>query len=458
MHQPNSTTGTGSIYVNPSRILSLDVLRGIALLGLLLISVREFGGFTNNQQLFYITGTHGWNFKLMAAINILLDGKMLALFALVFGAGMLLYVHTKKFPVAITPADAFIRKQMWLMGFGLVNAILLLWPSDILFSFGMAGILLFAFTRMKAKGLFILAIVCTLVYCGKLYWNYTDDQKVHNKWKEVTLVEKKIKADSALGKKDTLTKKQTEDKERWEGMVKSFKYDSAATASEKKEMGKNWPKVFSHLLPVTQRRESVWFYRTGVWEISAMVFLGMALFSIGFFTARFKMTSYLLVGLLFTLVGFALAWWRIKANGARIIDYNDYIDHHPLPYNIFFPFERGLMALGYASIVMAFLGSSLLQWKWKLFAVVGQMALTNYILQTIICTLFFYGYGFGNFGHLNQWQLLFFVAEVVLVQVVFSVFWLRYYYMGPLEWLLRCLVYRKRLPNRKPITAEQNPS
>jgi uncharacterized protein len=76
------------------------------------------------------------------------------------------------------------------------------------------------------------------------------------------------------------------------------------------------------------------------------------------------------------------------------------------------------------------------------------MALTIYLLQSILCVIFFTGFGMGYFGKLQQWQLYFFAAEVALVNIVFSVFWLRYFYHGPAEWLWRCLIYKKWLPNR----------
>ena len=117
--------------------------------------------------------------------------------------------------------------------------------------------------------------------------------------------------------------------------------------------------------------------------------------------------------------------------------------------NQFFPIERLLMATGYASLVMLLIQLKILQWLWKAMAAVGRMAFTNYFIQTIICTLFFYGYGFGYFGRLNQMQLYFFVAEIWLAQTVFSVIWLRYYNYGPVEWLWRWLTYGRRFINNK---------
>ncbi|OSZ81178.1 hypothetical protein CAP36_08070 [Chitinophagaceae bacterium IBVUCB2] len=476
--------GSSPIQVVPhsitdERIFSLDVLRGLALLGILVISIWEFGGFTNNQQIFYRTGTHGGNYNLLTAVSILFEGKMRALFALVFGAGIILFLQKKEHPVAINNADAYIRRQMWLMGFGIFNAFVLLWPGDILFQYGVVGILLFAFYGMKTRGIFICAILCMLIYCGKQYWNFADDKKTYKKYVAVTVVEKKFKADSlsrakkdsidktkdsvlfkdtllknklndSLARKnDTLTKKQAEEKGAWEGLTKEMKYDSSKTEAENKSMRASYLKVWQHLMGRSQNKESFWLYRIGVWDIGSMMLWGMALFSLGFFSSRFASSKYLLIGLIALITGLALAWLRIKWGDDRLMDFTKFVEKSSLPHNLFFPVERLLMATGYASLLLWLLRMGIFNWLWKALAAAGKMAFTNYILQSVICTFFFYGYGFGYFGRLQQWELYFVVAEIALVQIVFSVFWLRYYTMGPLEWLWRCLIYRKRLPIKK---------
>ncbi|MBC7872746.1 MAG: DUF418 domain-containing protein, partial [Ferruginibacter sp.] len=133
----------------------------------------------------------------------------------------------------------------------------------------------------------------------------------------------------------------------------------------------------------------------------------------------------------------------------RLADYAKYVEQHKLPHNLFFPIERMLLATGYASLILWLLGMKIFNWLWRGLAATGRMAFSNYILQSIVCTFFFYGYGFGYFGMLHQWDLYFMVIEIAIVQVVFSVFWLRYYTMGPVEWLWRCLIYRKWLPIKK---------
>jgi uncharacterized protein len=71
------------------------------------------------------------------------------------------------------------------------------------------------------------------------------------------------------------------------------------------------------------------------------------------------------------------------------------------------------------------------------------MALSNYILQVVVCSLLFYGYGLGFYGRFTQWELYFLVAEISLVQIVFSVIWLRHFQKGPVEWLFYGLIYKK---------------
>lgn len=79
----------------------------------------------------------------------------------------------------------------------------------------------------------------------------------------------------------------------------------------------------------------------------------------------------------------------------------------------------------------------------------GQMALTNYILTSILCVFYFYGYGLKQYGRLEFFQLYYVVDAVWIVLLGFSTVWLRYFQFGPLEWLWRSLTYWKRQPFRR---------
>ena len=501
----NYSSDTSSLEANSglqqrdilSRVFSLDVLRGIALLGILIISIWRFGGFSGNEQTQLRAVHRGGNDQLFAAVSILFEGKMRALFSLVFGAGIILFMSRARHPSDLPAPDLFIRRQMWLIAFGIFNAVVLLWPGDILFHYGVLGILLFTFWRMSPRQLIIAALVAVLIFCGKNYWNYNDDRQAHKKYLAIKEVEKKFSKDSidrfrkdsiwVLGqgnsvknavvplvdstnmnkgkdtiirklqndslakeaKKDTLTKKQKTDKQKWEDIVKSTKYDSAAVKMDIKAMRAGYGKIWNHLLPGTQFFEASWLYTTGIWDIGSMMLLGMSLYGFGFFSGKYSIKKYLLIAIPALLLGLLLAWLRQQWLHEKAVDYARYVTNMKIPGNQFFPVERMLLVVAYASLLMIFIRARVLNRLWKALAATGRMAFTNYLMQTIVCTLFFYGYGMGNFGRLSQLQLYFVVLEIWMVQVIFSVVWFRQFNIGPLEWLWRRLTYGKWLPIRK---------
>ena len=114
-----------------------------------------------------------------------------------------------------------------------------------------------------------------------------------------------------------------------------------------------------------------------------------------------------------------------------------------------YPVLRILLAIAHTSLIMLIIQSGALQSLFKKLAAVGQMALTNYIMQTVICTLFFFGYGLNYYDTLQFYQIFYVVFFTWLIQLIISPLWLRYYRFGPLEWLWRSLTYWKIQPMRR---------
>jgi uncharacterized protein len=141
-----------------------------------------FGGFSTNKQNALLIESKGFDYRLYGAMNLLLEGKMRALIALVFGAGMLLFLTKDNIKGAVSNNDFFIRRQLWLIILGIINAILLLWSGDVLFHLGIMGILLFPFVRLSARGLVAASVVVLFIYSGKNYWRYDDDKKTYEKY------------------------------------------------------------------------------------------------------------------------------------------------------------------------------------------------------------------------------------------------------------------------------------
>ncbi len=308
--------------------------------------------------------------------------------------------------------------------------------------------------KLSRRGLLIAAIIITLIYCGKNYWSYADDKKTYHKYVTVTNLEKKFEKDSIakarqgiIIKKDTLSKLQKEDKKAWEGKLASMKVDVKKDDANIKAMRSgDYGKTWNYLLPTTQFREAPWTYQFGIWDFAGMIFFGMFFYKTGFFNNRFSRNKYLFFGLICLIAGLLLGWYRLHYQRVALQDYLKYINRYSLPHTFFFPIERAVMAIGYASIIVLFLSIGFLSRMWKGFACVGKLSLTNYLMQSIICTIFFYGYGMGYFARLTQFQLYMFAAEVIVVQIVFSVIWLRCFTYGPAEWLLRRISYGKKLP------------
>ena len=111
---------------------------------------------------------------------------------------------------------------------------------------------------------------------------------------------------------------------------------------------------------------------------------------------------------------------------------------------------RLALAVGYIGLVMSVCRAGLLRGMQSVLARIGQMALTNYLMQTVLCNLVFLGFGLGRFALWDRWQIYLFVLGVWILQALSSVYWLDRYRFGPCEWLWRSLTYRRRQPMLKP--------
>ena len=113
-----------------------------------------------------------------------------------------------------------------------------------------------------------------------------------------------------------------------------------------------------------------------------------------------------------------------------------------------YEFSRLAMVVGHLGLFLSLIRTGWLGGLQRALAATGQMALSNYLAQTIICTALFFGFGFGLFGMLERHQLYYVVAAIWAVQLIWSPLWLRYFRFGPFEWLWRSLTYWRLQPMR----------
>lgn len=129
--------------------------------------------------------------------------------------------------------------------------------------------------------------------------------------------------------------------------------------------------------------------------------------------------------------------------------FSNYVDGFRVDHQMLYDLRRVLLSVGHASLILLIYRSKIVPWLMKGLANVGQMAFTNYLMQSIICTWFFFGYGFGFYNKLKFYQLYYVVFAVWIFQLIFSAIWLKYFRFGPFEWVWRSLTYWKKQPMKR---------
>ena len=424
------------------RIKSIDSIRGVALLGILLMNIPGFG---INWDFWYaiVHGPHkGIDFNTFTAIFVFFEGTMRGLFSMLFGAGMILFMLNKKeIPGQTSVAEYYYRRLLWLVLFGIINAFVLLWEGDILFFYGLCGMLLFAFRKLNPKWLVVLALACVSFGMIKKQWNWNEFSAKRHAYTEAMALKKENRK---------LTNEQQASINVWTEIEKNNKPDTAVTNENKRKMRSGYVTIFKYFIPMNADGEVMYMYHE-IWDMLAMMFLGMALFGWGFFSNKLNTSTYAMwlmigygIGVPIGWILFNNGWLAFASLGA-----GEYVDRYRSSHQVFVEFRRILITIGHASLIMLVYRSRIVPWLMKALANVGQMAFTNYLMQSILCTFFFYGYGVGYFDKLRFHQLYFVVGAVWLFQIIFSAIWLKYFRFGPFEWLWRSLTYWKKQPMRK---------
>ena len=176
----------------------------------------------------------------------------------------------------------------------------------------------------------------------------------------------------------------------------------------------------------------------------------MALLRLGFFSNQLSTSTYLLWLLAGYGIGIPLGYLFFR-NGIflQFTDFVGYVDRYRAVPDLAYDIRRALVTVGHASLIMLVYRSRVAPWLMRALANTGQMAFTNYLMQSIFCTFLFFGYGFAWYDTLKLHQLYYVVGVVWLVQLIYSSVWLNYFRFGPFEWLWRSLTYWQKQPMKK---------
>lgn len=425
------------------RIRIIDTIRGIALLGILMMNIPYFGmPYQEVADLRLRNEFTGINYYTWWTVNGMFEGTMRALFSILFGTGCILIIQNlEKRQIGLRAADIYYRRLLWLILFGMINAFILNWPGDILYTYGICGLFIFPFRNMKPKGLLAIGItvllISTLLSSVPMYM--------------ANSVRKEGEAAiAAEARKEKLSKEQVEAREEWVGMQKRINVTDlqAAAAETKKDMQGSYLTVMGTVAPYNMKFESIKFYKNFFWDAIAFFFIGMYLFRKRVLTGERSFKFYWIVLVVGYAGGLFLNYTFMRTMLALQFDFSRMADEMFVnPYQV----RRLMLAMGHLSLIMLIYKYRLVPKLLKALARVGQMAFSNYLMQTMICTMIFYGYGLRWFGELQRYELYIVMAGIWLFQIAFSNLWLQYFRFGPLEWVWRSLTYWKRQPMKRDV-------
>ena len=390
------------------------------MLGILTVNIASFADVSSAAYAPRPGGTPSPADSLtFAAVLVLFEGKMRALFSILFGASLLLFVERAD---AADRAGASLQMHRlgWLALFGYLH-FLLLWEGDILFLYAAAGFLALAF---RHAGALPLAAAGLLVFASWQAWG-------SSLWIDHVRAEAAAFAGSASPAQTRLLREADESRHRTD-------------AEELQRLRGSWPALVHHRLTVDPLRPlRLLFFTLG--ETLGYVLIGMALLRSGFFSGgwrRRNLTSLALAGI--TLGGaasLAFALWAAARGWPAMAMH--------LAINFALAMPHLLMALGYAA-ALVLLAPLLLQGRVGLrLEAAGRMALSNYLGTSLVMTALFQGWGLGLAGRYGPAVQMGFVALGWAVMLGFSALWLRHFRQGPVEWLWRSLTEGRPIPLAK---------
>lgn len=400
---------TAAPTVPGERQRSLDVLRGLAVLGILIMNIQSFSMISAA----YINPTaygdlSGANLGVWIVSHLLTADKFMSVFSMLFGAGVVLMAERIE-AAGGKPGRVHVRRMAWLFLFGLLHAYLI-WNGDILVAYALCGMLAFLFRRLSPGKLVLAAslffVVPILLYAMSSfsihYWPRESYAQTLRSW---------------LPPPDDIARELDGMRGGWLEQMRTRMY------------GAIFLQTFLFLFLV-------------FWRVMAMMLLGMALHKWGVLAARRARTFYVRLAVFGLVPGLLIVGWGVERNFAAgwTMDYSMFVGH-------LFNYVGSVgVAVGYVALVMIAVAAGWMPKVQTLLAGVGRMAFSNYILMSLLGMFIFYGNGLGLFGSVERVQQVLIVPAIWAVVLVVTQFWLSTFRYGPLEWLWRTLTYLKAAP------------
>ncbi len=403
--------GAGPV-IGAERITAIDVLRGFALFGILVVNIEGFSmidaTWVNPTSYGSLEGLNYW---VWYANDLFFEYKFMAIFSMLFGAGILLMTgRAESKGVSATPLHY--RRMLVLLVIGLIHGYLF-WNGDILVWYSMCGLLLYLFRNRSTRALIATGIGALAI--GSALFVVFAWSMPH--WPPDSLAE----------------------------FIKGFNPSPEDIAKDIAAHRGSWLDTVAFRAPYSLGIQTSVFFFWGIWRTCGLMLLGMGLFKSGVLAAKRSNGFYLTLVAIGLLVGLPVVGFGI---------YQQFQHDWALEYSFFLGTQYNywgsiLVCLGYAGAMMLLVNNGILTRLTSRLAAVGRMALTNYLMQTIICTTIFYGHGLEMYGRVERTGQFLIVIAIFVCQAALSPVWLRYFRFGPMEWVWRSLTYGKRQPFRR---------
>ena len=396
------------------RIEQLDILRGFALLGILLMNIQSFAmpsaAYLNPTAWGSLEGGHFWVWSIT---HVLADAKFMGLFSILFGAGVCLFADRAQQKTGKS-AMLHYRRNFWLLLFGLIHAHFI-WYGDILYSYALCAFWVYWFRNKSPRFLLIASMV------------FVSIASIYSLFVHFSLNAGYIPADGVAG----ISSYWSPSQERLSSQIQAY------TGSIAEQFQQRTREAFF--------LETQVFFSTFLWRAGGMMLLGMSLYKSGILTGQKSQAYYLKLMIPCLLLGVWLSVYGVQFNVAH-----DFAMKESMFLGSQFNYWGSILTtVGYIGLMNLLINRGVWQGLQQRLASVGQMAFSNYIFHSLVCTFIFYGFGLGLFSEVDRVSQLLIVIFIWLIQLWYSPVWLKKYRFGPLEWVWRSLTYWQKQPIRR---------
>lgn len=396
-----------------SRVDVIDALRGFALLGILIMNIQVFAMPEQaylNPLLFgteqgRLSGLSGWMYVLTHTFA---DQKFMTIFSLLFGVSIMLIAESR--PQGAT--KYLLRRNFFLLLIGLEHAYLL-WKGDILVTYALCACTVVWLRHLSAGKLlavgfciFLVPVFLALLGTALLpYWTTQDIAAITSAW-HPSVEEINAQIENMRG---------------------------------------SWLQNMHERVPAAFEMQSIVFLSQTAWRVSALMIWGMALYKFNLFGGALSSRSCRNLALLILLLGLIIVVLGIQQN----IEHGWQASYSLFIGNIYNYLGSAMVSMAYVCLFIYLYKRNKDSALMSALQSVGRTALSNYLLQSLICTFIFYGFGLGLFASLSRAQQLLLLPLIWSLQILLSVYWLKYFYYGPVEWLWRTAVEWRDLPFKR---------